>query len=533
MTWRQRIQHPGALVCGLAVTALIASSTVAQARSPSRVTVAPRSGGSIAIRDDEAPDCLDPQKTIFGASFAIFNEIMDSLLTQDDKGNLRPGLATTWTFSHGGKWLTMTLRHGVKFSNGDPFTANAVKYTFARAVNPATKSPASANALTPVKKTVVVNPYKVRLILKAPNRPLLGNLASTYLGILDPKATQQQGSKSCQNPIGTGPYKVQSVAPDFSTVTLVRNPYHTWEPPWYRNHGAPRVQQLVFKPVVSDSTAVSELVTGELDIADVPGPQLNRVQGKSSIKLHRALALASAFLDFNESHPPFNNPAVRRAVEEAIDRKALIKAALSGLAVPAYAPIGVHVPYYPKNAQAFVPPYNPSDARKIIAANHATGPYTLVTFNDPTFVTAAELIQGELAQVGMAIKAEPKPIADYGPLCRQGGCDIDLDEFGWPDADVMYDFLSSTQRGATGTNFANMPAAEQARVDTLLNQGRTAVSPKKATQVYGALIKYLNQQVIVASLWDPVGVTAARSRVKGWHTDFGGIIQYPDLYVTR
>jgi peptide/nickel transport system substrate-binding protein len=520
-------------MAGLAIAALVASSAVAEAHSSAGAVTAPHSGGSVSMRLTESPDCLDPQKTIFGASFEVFNEIVDGLMTQDDKGNLRPDLATKWTFSHGGTWITFNLRHGVKFSNGDPFTADAVKYSFDRAVNPATKSPATAGALAAIKKTVVLNPYTVRLMLKAPNRPLMSNLASTYEGILDPKATPGQGGKSCMNPIGTGPYMVKSVGPAFSTVTLVRNPYRNWEVPWLHNQGAPYLKQIVFKPITSDSTGISELLTTGLDISDVSGAQLARVKGNKKIKLHKQLALAASFLNFNESRPPFNNPAVRRAVAEAIDRNALIKAALNGLGKPAYAPIGLNVPYYPKNAKSSAPPYDPTDAAKIIAANHATGPYTLVTFNDPAFVTAAELIQAELGQVGMTIKATPKPIADYGPLCREGKCDIDLDEFGWPDADVMTDFLAKSQAGATGTNFAYMPKAEQAKVDSLLNKGRTTVAPKKVSAVYANLIKYLNQNVILMPLWDPISITGARTRVKGWHTDFASDIQFPDLYVSK
>jgi peptide/nickel transport system substrate-binding protein len=191
------------------------------------------------------------------------------------------------------------------------------------------------------------------------------------------------------------------------------------------------------------------------------------------------------------------------------------------------------VPYYPKDAKSSVPPYNPTDAAKVIAANHATGPYTLVTFNDPSFATAVELIQAELGQVGMTIKAEPKPIADYDAACGKNQCDIDLDEWGWPDADIMYDFLSSAEAKSTGANFAFMPKPIQAKVDSLLNAGRAAVDPKKATTAYATLVKYLNQNAIVVPVWDPISVTAARSRVKGWHTDAGGTIQYQDLYVTK
>ena len=147
------------------------------------------------------------------------------------RGHFRSDLALSWTISHGGKQLTFHLRHGVRFSNGDPFDANAVRYTFQRALNPATKSPVTAGDLAAVRAVRVPDRYTVQLILETPSRPLLTALTSSYDSILDPRATSRQGTASCQDPIGTGPFKVSAVGPGFSSVTLVRNAYHTWETP--------------------------------------------------------------------------------------------------------------------------------------------------------------------------------------------------------------------------------------------------------------------------------------------------------------
>src|SRR5581483_4420667 len=109
----------------------------------------PAYGGTVSIRDAEVPDCLDPQKSAEVASNLIGSEIVDTLVTMDEKGRLRDGLALKWKFSDGGKVITFSLRHGVKFSNGDPFTASDVQASLLRAINPATKSPASGGFLGP------------------------------------------------------------------------------------------------------------------------------------------------------------------------------------------------------------------------------------------------------------------------------------------------------------------------------------------------------------------------------------------------
>ncbi len=261
-------------LAGLAALGATISVPAAHART---APAGPARGGSIAIADAGAPDCLDPQKTALSASNFVFANIVDPLFSVDEHGKIRPYLATGYTYNASGTEITIALRHGVRFSNGDPFTASAVKYTFDRAVNPATKSPASGSSLGTVTETQVVDPYTVRLVLKTPYRPLLVlALTNSYLGILDPKVTT-----TCQNVIGTGPYKIQSVGPSYSTVTLVRNPYHTFAPAWGYNQGAPYLDKIVFRSILSDATTVSELLSGGVDLGGVTGTQVNRVGGNA------------------------------------------------------------------------------------------------------------------------------------------------------------------------------------------------------------------------------------------------------------
>ena len=160
-------------LAGLGALIATMSAPAVQARTAPALASAPTRGGSIAIADAGPPDCLDPQKTALAASDIVLANIVDPLFSVDEHGKIRPYLATGYTYNASGTEITVSLRHGVRFSNGDPFNANAVKYTFDRAVNPATKSPASAGSLGTVKETQVVDPYTVRLVLKAPYRPLL------------------------------------------------------------------------------------------------------------------------------------------------------------------------------------------------------------------------------------------------------------------------------------------------------------------------------------------------------------------------
>jgi len=509
-------------LAGLAALGATMSVPAAHART---APAGPARGGSIAIADAGAPDCLDPQKTGLAASEFVFSNTVDPLFSVDAQGKIRPYLATGYTYNASGTEITIALRHGVRFSNGDPFNASAVKYTFDRAVNPATKSPASGSSLGTVTATQVVDPYTVRLVLKTPYRPLLAlALANPYLGILDPKT-----NTTCTNVIGTGPYKIQSIGPSYSTVTLVRNSYHTFEPAWGYNQGAPYLDKIVFRSIVSDATTVSELLSGGVDLAGVSGTQVSRVQGNASITQHRILADGESYLGFNTAHSPFNTVAARRAVAPAIDRRARVTGVYNGLAVPAYSPVPSTLPFYDRAALNYAPQYDVTAAQKALAGtNVAHGRYTLLTPSNPPFTTLAELIQAELGQVGINVNVVIKPLADFVTLASKGQYDMLVLNWTYPDPDFNYLLLDSSQAAAGGLNFTNYKSTT---LDNLLVKGRTATDSAQAAATYAQMQRFVDTNVIIDPLATPVNIFGTRAHLKGWHTDNVGNPLISDLYV--
>jgi peptide/nickel transport system substrate-binding protein len=511
---RRAIRIAGSLA---AAGALLAATltTAAQARFAAHAFAKPGYGGTITTYGGQ-PDCLDPQKTALGASYAIFFYVTDSLVALDAHGHPKPNLAVKWKSAKGGTQITFFLRHGVRFSNGDPFTAQDVKYTFDRAVNPSTKSPVAASQLAQVASTKVVNTYTVQLNLKSPFRPLFTNLGNGYTGIIDRKAVQKEGDAGfCQDPIGTGPYKIVSVGTAFDTVVMQANKYHTWNPPVYRNHGRPYISKYVVHYLSDDATIGSEMLAGQLDFGTVPGTQVSRLQGNSKLSLHRIPGQGELYLGFNTANAPFNNLQVRKAVAEAIDRAALIKAGANGQAVPQYSPLGSKIPYFDKNAKKFLPGLNTADAQRIISANHATGPYTLLFYTQGSELsTDAEIIQSELGQVGMKVNVVEKPIGDYLSLAGKGQFDMNLLGYGYSDPDILYLLFDSSQGKGAGINFTNYV---NPTLDGLLEKGRTTLNSKKAAQYYAQAQELMNKQVLIVPLYNNTNPLAVRTRVKGYY----------------
>jgi peptide/nickel transport system substrate-binding protein len=485
-------------------------------------SASPAYGGSYSERVEVTLPCLDVQKssgTYFGDYY------LDPLLSIDAKGNYVGDLATSYKVSNGGLRITFQLRKGVTFSNGDRFNAAAVKYTFDRAKDPALKSPITGVDLTSVSATNVLSTYKVELSLSTPSRPILTYLASPFTGILDPKAPP-----TCDSVVGTGPYKIQSAAPDLSTVTLVANKHHTWASSWVHNKtGVPYVNTVTFKAIPNDATAISELLTGGVDISSIRGTQLNRVKGDKHISRSTVPSQGEYFLEFNTARPPFNSAAARRAFAELIDRNGIAKAAFAGQARPNYSMVAPALPYFDKKANEMAPHLSATAAASYIQAHHLTGPYELLALPRPADQTTAEILQAAAAQAGMKLNIVTKDFGTYIPTAASGNFDVLLLAYeGVADPDVLYLLFHSSQGGGKGLAFTGYTSPT---LDNLLTKARETLNAKGAASDYAKVQELLAKQAIALGVVVPTTVLGVRNSIHGLHFNKVYQIAIQDLYV--
>lgn len=514
---RSRTARAFIAVVTLGVLIGAGSIPVARAHGALSHTTAPRRGGTLNFNLGVVLDCADAARSGELSELYVAAAFADTLLTEDAKGKFVSDLATKWKFSHGGTWVTFSLRHGMRFSNGHPITAQAIRFNLLRKEN--------AAIVGPVKSVKVQNRDVFTIILRAPYRPILSNLA--YLvPMYDPTSITKN---DCQSVIGSGPFKIASVGPGFSSIVMTRNKYHTWNVGYGRNKGSAYISSIVFKVVTDPATTVSELLSGELDIGGVTGTQLNRVQGNTNIKLYRGLSQSITWLGFNTSHAPFKNPAVRRAIGEAIDRDAIIRAALNGLGKPAFSMIPSNVPFSDSKAESYAPQYDPTKAQKVLSANHVTGPYTLLGFSNAPYSTINEVVQAELAQVGVRVNVVAKPLADYFPVASKGDFDLNILAYGGIDPDDLYPLFHSSQETASGLNYTFYKSA---KLDKLIVEGREAHNKSAAAKAYVAAQRYINTNTVADPLYVPVNNVGVRSRVGGFHRNIWTLFPvWQDLYI--
>jgi ABC-type transport system substrate-binding protein len=294
--------------------------------------------------------------------------------------------------------------------------------------------------------------------------------------------------------------------------------------------GVPYISKVVLQHISSDSTAISELLAGNLDIAGVPGAQLPRVQGNPNFVFKNAVTTGLWFVGANVSHPPFNNAQVRKALYESINRTALINVAYNGLAKAEYTPMCSKCFFYDKALKKYAVQFNPTDAQRIFAANHVTGPFTLATYGLPTYQAMAEAMQAQLASEGVTVNIVAKPPADELALLGKGDFDFMLLDYIAADPLLIDDFYRSTAANKSGLNFLRIN-------DTALNQafklGLASLNQKKAQAAYDTAQKILLTKYYMQPILTTLRKTAIRKTIKGVHIGFAGGIAYPDLYLSK
>src|SRR5207244_233076 len=171
---------------------------------------------------DADPPNMDPHRSTAAVDRQVYQNLFDKLVDTDENLQIVPMLATAWTISADGKTVTLTLRQGVKFHDGTPFNAEAVKYNFDRMQDPNFPS-ARRSEVLPVQKVAVVDPYTVALSLEKPYSPLLYVLTDRAGMMVSPAEARKAGTNFALHPVGTGPFSFMEKIPQ-DHITLVRNP---------------------------------------------------------------------------------------------------------------------------------------------------------------------------------------------------------------------------------------------------------------------------------------------------------------------
>jgi peptide/nickel transport system substrate-binding protein len=471
---------------------------------PGPVGAAPQ--GQVVVALDSDRESLDPHHAIATLDYMVLMHVFDHLVARNPESmKLVGGLAESWKTVDDYTW-EFRIRKGVKFQNGEPLDANAVKFNIDRVLDPAENSPLR-DRFSGITQVQVIDPYGIRLKTEKPNPVLLERL--TNLAMLPPKLVKEKGDTYlAKNPVGTGPYRfVEWVRGQRFVVEA--NPGY-WGP-------QPAVKTLVFRVIPDVATAIAEMLAGGVDfIRLVPPDQIPVIEATGKAYITTTPIIRVLYLSFDvvgSAGPgPVQNLKVRQAISHAVDVDGIIQHVLGGRGLR----LGTIVNPMKFGHDPSIKPvaYDPNRAKQLLAeAGYPNGMKLEFTTYSGSIVASRQVgdaVAGNLAKVG--IQTNRQHIEDIGlfsNLERTGKLkDIYLGSWGsWSvfDADmILYPRFHSKEAFA----YVRDP-----KLDQWLDQGRNTVDPKKRMEAYSNIQHFLADNALIFPMYVQYSVMAVSNRL--------------------
>ncbi len=386
-----------------------------------------RQGGDIVITYKDDVATLDPAIGYDWQNWSMIKSLFDGLMDYVPGTTiLRPGLASSYEIAGDGTVFTFHLRSGVKFHNGREMTADDVKYSLDRVTNPATQSPGagffgsimgydamSDGSVTTLAGVEVVDPLTVRITLSRPDATFLHVMALNFASVVPKEAVDAAGADFGKAPVGTGAFKLAEWAIG-QRLVFARNTD-------YWRAGEPYLDQITFEVGQEPIVALLRLQNGEIDVPGdgIPPAKFTEVMADpaQAARVVEGGQLHTGYITLNVKMPPFDNVAVRQAVNMAINKDRIVQI-INGRAVPATQPLPPSMPGYTQNYTGYA--FDPAAAKKALADagfpnGFETGLYVMNTDPNPRI---AQAIQQDLSNVG--IKASIKSLAQANVIAAGG-----------------------------------------------------------------------------------------------------------------
>ncbi len=479
------------VLAGCSSSPSTSSSTTAASSSggkPGVNTGTPKKGGSVTIGTLAEIDGFFPPSNHWDTNgFLYANAVYDPLMWVAADGTVQPYLAKSLTPNADFTVWTMTLRSGVKFSDGSDLTSTVVKNNFTALA----ASALTGTALKGIASVDTPNPLTVVYNLSAPRPAFAAGLTSQVGYVVGQAMLDQTAAGKTPTPIGTGPFIYSSWQPN-DHFTATKNP-HYWR------SGLPYLDQVTFKPIPDDTQRAATLKTGGVDLILTNDPvTIKAFTGSSQYQLVDSLTDSIgeptvAFVMLNTAVAPTNDLRVRQALAKSLDVKQILKIfgggytkAINGLFQPG-SPFYVSDTGYPKydlaGAKALVNQYK---------AEHGTPTLTLTTVTDPRLESLVQIIQQMWNQVGFDISVasiqQATLITDFITGKFQAATSY---QFGAVDPDLNYVWFSTTTVSPVGSIGLNFPRNSDPQIEFSLQSGRTSSSQSTREVAY----KKLNQRL--------------------------------------
>ncbi|GGB61822.1 peptide ABC transporter substrate-binding protein [Tistrella bauzanensis] len=508
----------------LRTTKRLLLSAALAAALPLGMTAGAQAAGSLTLSSPQDPGSWDPIDTFLVNWSSVATNIYDGLVYRGPDLKLQPALATEWQVLDEGKRLRFKLREGVTFHNGEPFNANAVKFTFDRLLGEDGKKGPQRSNYTVIDRINIIDDTTVDFVLKQPDPVLLTKLSGYGAMIMPPKYVAEHDEAYVNaNPVGTGPFRMTAYDPKVS-VTLEAFADH-WG-------GAPKLDTVTYRFIPEPATAVAELQAGRVDIVvppTIPISMVDTIKADDRLEVVSVTSPTVYALRFNTRDGITADARVRKALIMAVDRKTIIDAILGGQASQiASFQSELSFGYDP----AMKPlAYDPEAAKALLKeAGVAPGAAVQIDIrgNDATFAEVSQAVASYLGMVGVTATIKPYetnvllndiiPQGKSGAMFQQkwGGWTLDYDNTAY----LMYH---------TGERWN--PYDSDPKLDALLERQRSMTDPAAREKVLQGIAAYAADRALEMPLFNLNEIFGVSKRVKGFVAPPDNRIRLTDVTV--
>ncbi len=469
-----------------------------------------KKGGVLRVAAPANPSSLDPATGGAGSDHTILWTIYDTLVEWDyETLKPKPGLAK-WSYPDP-KTMVLDIQPGVKFHDGTPLDAEAVKFNIER--NRQDKRSNVKADLTSVASVEVTGPLQVTLKLKNPDTALPAILSDRAGMMASPTNIKALGDDTDRKPVGAGPWKFVSWADNASVVVTKNEAY--WRP------GRPYVDGINFAIIPESATALRSVTAGENDFSfSLPARLKPVIERSKQLQIVTAPTLYCVQIYFNYARAPLDNVKVRQAINFAIDRESFVKLTMSGLGEPAAMTLPKsHWAYSAEVAKLY--PYDPDKAKKLLAeAGLSDGlDVTIGGYNDQDSVRRSEVLQDQLGKAGIRLKFTRGTIAEISAqfFATEKKFDALLSAWtGRPDPSMTY--ALSFDKGA----YYNAGREASPELVKLIQESRESEDLTKRAEVFARIQQITMGTALSAPLAFQYELDAIAQKVKDYKPNLLG-----------
>lgn len=467
---------------------------------------AKREEGILRIRLSADVTSLDPALIVDVSGGVVASKLYNGLVRYDEELRIIPDLASKWQVLEDGRVYTFELKTGVKFTNNREVTAEDIKYSFKRILDPRTRSPRQwvfervkgsrefiEGKAEDVAGLKVLDRNTIQIELEKPFAPFIGFLAMSAAYVVPMEEVRRLGEEFGEHPVGTGPFSLLEWRHDEEILLLANQNYF---------EGPPRIKGIAYRIIPQDLTAIAEFTSGGLDIMGIPSAEFPRFMNDLRFRPYilQQPGLNVYYLGLNCSKPPFDRLRVRQALNYAIDKELILKAILADRGIISHGPIPPVIAGFNEAIPAY--PYDPDKAKELLIEEGLGDGLSMKIYQRTSqeALSITQAIQAQLKRVGIKAEIVSLEWSAFKEAINKG--EADAFYLAWladyPDAEnFLFPLFHSSNIGASG----NRSRFSNKEIDALLEKAISTIDEKRRLELYKEIESRIHKAAPWVFLW--------------------------------